>query len=167
MEDAVLVASVGAAHQEEDVGLRGPDVLQVVLGHLEGVEADDLGPRAEACKLRRLAGQLRHQAAGDHPQPSGGGGAGEGLRILQLPGLLLQEGEALGEVLLVGGTDGGNKDCVLHNARMLAALRPAFPIVVAGNRAASRSPSTVRLPKGSGRPLYTVFICSGIPSAME
>ena len=40
--------------------------------------------------------------------------------------------------LLVGGTDGGNKDCVLHNARMLAALRPAFPIVVAGNRAASR-----------------------------
>ena len=40
--------------------------------------------------------------------------------------------------LLVGGTDGGNKDCILHNARMLAALRPAFPIVVAGNRAASR-----------------------------
>ena len=40
--------------------------------------------------------------------------------------------------LLVGGTDGGNKDCILHNAKMLATLAPAFPIVVAGNRAASR-----------------------------
>ena len=40
--------------------------------------------------------------------------------------------------LLVGGTDGGNRECILHNARMLAALPPAFPIVVAGNRTAAR-----------------------------
>jgi len=40
--------------------------------------------------------------------------------------------------LLVGGTDGGNQECILHNARMLAALPPAFPIVVAGNRVAAR-----------------------------
>lgn len=40
--------------------------------------------------------------------------------------------------LLVGGTDGGNTECILHNARMLASMKPGFPIVVAGNRTAAR-----------------------------
>ena len=40
--------------------------------------------------------------------------------------------------LLVGGTDGGNTECILHNARMLASISPTFPIVVAGNRTAAR-----------------------------
>lgn len=40
--------------------------------------------------------------------------------------------------LLVGGTDGGNTECILHNARMLASLKPEFPIVIAGNRTAAR-----------------------------
>lgn len=40
--------------------------------------------------------------------------------------------------LLVGGTDGGNKECILHNAKMLAAKEPKFPVVVAGNRSASK-----------------------------
>ena len=40
--------------------------------------------------------------------------------------------------LLVGGTDGGNTECILHNAKMLAEMKPKFPIVIAGNRAAAR-----------------------------
>ena len=40
--------------------------------------------------------------------------------------------------LLVGGTDGGNTECILHNAKMLAKLKPEFPIVIAGNRVAAR-----------------------------
>ena len=40
--------------------------------------------------------------------------------------------------LLVGGTDGGNTECILHNAKMLASMKPKFPIVVAGNRTAAR-----------------------------
>ncbi len=40
--------------------------------------------------------------------------------------------------LLVGGTDGGNTACILHNARMLATLPPEFPVVIAGNRTAAR-----------------------------
>ena len=40
--------------------------------------------------------------------------------------------------LLVGGTDGGNTECILHNAAMLAGIRPEFPIVIAGNRTAAR-----------------------------
>jgi len=38
--------------------------------------------------------------------------------------------------LLVGGTDGGNTECILHNAKMLATLEPSFPVVIAGNRTA-------------------------------
>ena len=40
--------------------------------------------------------------------------------------------------LLVGGTDGGNTECILHNAGMLAEMKPDFPIVIAGNRSAAR-----------------------------
>ena len=40
--------------------------------------------------------------------------------------------------LLVGGTDGGNTECILHNARMLASIPFGFPVIVAGNRTAAR-----------------------------
>jgi len=40
-------------------------------------------------------------------------------------------------VLLAGGTDGGNKEVILHNARMLAKSKLNVPIVVAGNRVVS------------------------------
>ena len=40
--------------------------------------------------------------------------------------------------LLTGGTDGGNSECILHNARQLASIKPTFPIVIAGNRSAAR-----------------------------
>ena len=40
-------------------------------------------------------------------------------------------------LLLVGGTDGGNKDVILHNAKMLAASTLDIPFIVAGNRQAS------------------------------
>ena len=40
--------------------------------------------------------------------------------------------------LLVGGTDGGNTECILHNAKVLAEMGGDFPIVVAGNRTAAR-----------------------------
>ncbi len=40
-------------------------------------------------------------------------------------------------LLLVGGTDGGNTECILHNAHMLAGMKPSFPIVIAGNRTAA------------------------------
>ena len=39
-------------------------------------------------------------------------------------------------ILLAGGTDGGNKDCIIHNAKLLAKHKINLPIVVAGNKAA-------------------------------
>ena len=37
-------------------------------------------------------------------------------------------------ILLTGGTDGGNAECILYNAKMLADLSYDCPIVIAGNR---------------------------------
>lgn len=39
--------------------------------------------------------------------------------------------------LLVGGTDGGDRACILENAKALARIKLACPIVVAGNRDAT------------------------------
>lgn len=36
--------------------------------------------------------------------------------------------------LLVGGTDGGNSACIIHNAEVLAGIDCDFPIIIAGNR---------------------------------
>ncbi|WP_373897484.1 methylaspartate mutase accessory protein GlmL [Haloimpatiens sp. FM7315] len=40
-------------------------------------------------------------------------------------------------ILLAGGTDGGNKDCIIHNAKMIAESGIRLPIVVAGNKVAT------------------------------
>lgn len=40
-------------------------------------------------------------------------------------------------ILLAGGTDGGNSECVLHNARMLGEGSIDVPIIYAGNKAVS------------------------------
>ena len=37
-------------------------------------------------------------------------------------------------VLLTGGTDGGNEDCVRHNLGLLVNLPPDIPVIYAGNR---------------------------------
>jgi uncharacterized protein (TIGR01319 family) len=45
------------------------------------------------------------------------------------------EGLAPDILLLAGGTDGGNSEVILHNARALAESAIACPLIVAGNRA--------------------------------
>lgn len=40
-------------------------------------------------------------------------------------------------VVLAGGTDGGNRTCIEANAKLLAEMRTACPIIVAGNRNAA------------------------------
>jgi uncharacterized protein (TIGR01319 family) len=37
-------------------------------------------------------------------------------------------------ILLAGGTDGGNKDCIIHNAKLIAEHIKDVPVVVAGNK---------------------------------
>lgn len=40
-------------------------------------------------------------------------------------------------ILLAGGTNGGNKQCIIHNAKMLVEGKIDVPIVVAGNKSAN------------------------------
>lgn len=37
-------------------------------------------------------------------------------------------------ILLSGGTDGGNKECIIHNAEMISKYLKGIPVVVAGNK---------------------------------
>ena len=56
-------------------------------------------------------------------------------------------------VLLAGGTDGGNKKVIIHNARELASSTLDCPILVCGNRSAQ---STVkRILEDAGKRVYT------------
>jgi uncharacterized protein (TIGR01319 family) len=40
-------------------------------------------------------------------------------------------------ILLAGGTNGGNKECIIHNAKMLAENGIKLPVVAAGNKVAN------------------------------
>lgn len=69
---------------------------------------------------------------------------GAGARILNVYSfeLTLDEVEEIRNsnldiILLAGGTDGGNKECIIHNARMLAENNIRVPIIVAGNKVAN------------------------------
>ncbi len=69
---------------------------------------------------------------------------GAGARVLEVFSYELTEADlekiaALGPdiLLLAGGTDGGNKEFMLKNARTLARLQMSLPVVVAGNRVAA------------------------------
>ena len=57
--------------------------------------------------------------------------------------------------LLVGGTDGGNTECILGNARMLAQMKGDFPVIIAGNRTAARE--CQRILKD-----YETYICPNV-----
>lgn len=68
---------------------------------------------------------------------------GAGARVLKVYSYDLSKREIdeiknskLDIILLAGGTDGGNKDCIIHNAKMLAEGGVKLPIVVAGNKSA-------------------------------
>ena len=66
---------------------------------------------------------------------------GAGARVLKTYSFQLTEADRTEIIgldpdicLLAGGTDGGNSENILHNARVLASLPRAIPIVIAGNR---------------------------------
>ena len=104
----------------------------------------------EACyACSSAAGGLRMVTSGLVPELTGEAARlaslGAGAKVIGVYAFQLTEDD-LEEILeskpdiflLVGGTDGGNTECILHNAKMLAAVKPEFPIVIAGNRTAKR-----------------------------
>ncbi len=110
-----------------------------------------IGPMefAECYACSSAAGGLRMITSGLVPELTGEAAKlaslGAGAKVIGVYAFQLTEDdvaeiarEAPDIFLLVGGTDGGNTACILHNARMLATLPPNFPVVIAGNRTAAR-----------------------------
>lgn len=69
---------------------------------------------------------------------------GAGARIINTYSFNLNDDEMqqiknskLDMILLAGGTDGGNSECIIHNANMIAKHEIEVPIVVAGNKSAN------------------------------
>lgn len=87
---------------------------------------------------------------------------GAGAKVLKVYSFQLTEDD-LDEILrlnpdiflLVGGTDGGNSECILHNAHMLASGSFDFPVVIAGNRSVARE--CERILAG-----HEVYVCENV-----
>ena len=123
------------------------DGLEEALGKLEEKTGKLVYEKTYACSS--AAGGLRMVTSGLVPELTGEAARlaslGAGAKVVGVYAFQLTEDD-LEEIqrsqpdilLLVGGTDGGNTECILHNARMLATLPPTFPIILAGNRTAAR-----------------------------
>jgi uncharacterized protein (TIGR01319 family) len=59
--------------------------------------------------------------------------------------------------LLCGGTDGGNKATVIHNANVISEINTSFPVIYAGNKSAAETVVSVLLNKG-----IEVFECENV-----
>lgn len=69
---------------------------------------------------------------------------GAGARVVKTYGFQLTpdevrelEGLKPDLILMAGGTDGGNRETLLHNARMLSQSNLSIPMIIAGNKAAA------------------------------
>ena len=121
---------------------------------------------AECFACSSAAGGLRMVTSGLVPELTGEAAKlaslGAGAKVVGIYAFQLTE-EDLEEIsaskpdifLLVGGTDGGNTECILHNAKMLATLDADFPVVVAGNRTAARQCEKILAGK-------QVYICPNV-----
>lgn len=116
------------------------DGVDAVLADLTGTA----GPVAEVRAASSAGGGLRLAVVGYERAVTAEAGARVALSAgatvvhvhagpLDPPGERDLRAAAADVVLLVGGTDGGNADVLVHNASRLAAMRMAAPVVVAGN----------------------------------
>ena len=87
---------------------------------------------------------------------------GAGAKVIKVYSFELTEDDAaeIGEIkpdilLLCGGTDGGNKECIINNAKTVAKIPADFPVIIAGNRAASAECKHIL----SGR---ETFVCENV-----
>ena len=128
---------------ETDVG----DGLSKALALLEGKTGKLDFAETYACSS--AAGGLRMVTSGLVPELTGEAAKlaslGAGAKVVGVYAFQLTEDDIEDILaqkpdifLLVGGTDGGNTECILHNAQLLAQCKPQFPIVIAGNRNAAR-----------------------------
>ena len=96
------------------------------------------------------AGGLRMLASGLVPELTAEAAKtaslGAGAKVLKTYSFKLNEDDAdeIKELnpdifLLVGGTDGGNTETIIHNAKVIADIGGNYPVILAGNRNAART----------------------------
>ncbi|WP_228387145.1 glutamate mutase L, partial [Ornithinicoccus halotolerans] len=146
-DDGAVLA--GAARPTTTPATTGGDVLDGVRAALadlrgRGAPVPDLAEPERVLVCSSAGGGLRLAVVGYERQVTAEAGHRVGLsagaRVVHVAAGPLR-GEGVTElraaradvVLLVGGTDGGNADVLVHNARALARARVGAPVVVAGN----------------------------------
>lgn len=160
--DTETVLATASAHTTVRTDIY--DGLQQGLGRLEEKTGKLEFTQCFACSS--AAGGLRMATSGLVPELTGEAAKlaslGAGAKVVGVYAFELTEDD-LEDIrvscpdifLLVGGTDGGNTACILHNAKMLATLPPSFPIVIAGNRTAARE--CQRILEG-----HEVYVCPNV-----
>ena len=143
-EGKILGTSQAYTTVETDVARgmeEGIDRLFSVTGHLDFIDT-------YACSS--AAGGLRMMASGLVPELTAevakAASLGAGAKVLNTFSYELTDydldyikSEAPDIFLLAGGTDGGNQENIIANAKHLASINPEFPIIIAGNRNAIRA----------------------------
>lgn len=140
VENAEIIGTAAAyTTVETDInnGLRDAiRILEETTGHLEFEEKYACSSAAGGLKMISigLVPELTAQASRE-------ASLGAGAKVWKTYSFQLTKGDMKeieayhpDIILLTGGTDGGNTECILYNAKMLAGLSFDCPIVIAGNR---------------------------------
>ena len=138
-KEEILGTARGITTVETDImeGLQeGLDVLFAQTGKLEFQRV--LGCSSAAGGLKMVAIGLVPELTAEAAKRAalGAGAKVLGVYCNELSEYEIEEIAALKPeiILLAGGTDGGNKEVILHNARMLCTLGLDVPVLVAGNK---------------------------------
>ena len=143
-KEEILATAKDITTIEDDIMIGFNKAYEKLTKQLEGKEVNFV--KKLACSS--AAGGLKMIAIGLVPdltaEAAKRAALGAGARVLNVYSYDLTKREIeeiknsnLDIILLAGGTDGGNRECIVHNAKMLAEYGVKLPVVVAGNKVAS------------------------------
>jgi len=141
--EEILATSKDITTVEDDIMIGFNKAYETLMEKLKGRDIEFV--RKLACSS--AAGGLKMVAIGLVPELTAEAAKraalGAGARVLKVYSYDLTSKEAmeiknsnLDIILLAGGTDGGNKECIIHNAKIIAKYDIKLPVLVAGNKSA-------------------------------
>ncbi|MDU1412038.1 MAG: methylaspartate mutase accessory protein GlmL [Clostridium sp.] len=142
--EEILATAKDITTIEDDIMTGFNKAYERLMDHLEGKNVNFV--KKLACSS--AAGGLKMVAIGLVPdltaEAAKRAALGAGARVIKVYSYELTRDEIqeiknadVDIILLAGGTNGGNKQCIIHNARMLVEGNVNLPIVVAGNKSAN------------------------------
>ena len=141
--EEILATSKDITTVEDDIMIGFNKAYEALMEKLKGKEIEF--ERKLACSS--AAGGLKMVAIGLVPELTAEAAKraalGAGARVLKVYSYDLTSKEVLeiknsnlDIILLAGGTDGGNKECIINNAKIIAKHGIKLPVLVAGNKSA-------------------------------